>query len=200
MLDFLKEMFGHKRGITEIPIEEIRLEERRKEVRENQLIAQVEKMDKEKEEIFREGAKCKSAERRKIYARRFNDLMTRIKFADRDLNMVSKELMLLGRIRAIRERSSTQTSSILSNLNEKNMTEIAKLLENEKITEEMFLTKCDELLGIANDPAYAMEDLGKEGSSVMKAWEAMDEGQMDFDSGLKEAEGKPKEKEKPEQA
>ena len=43
------------------------------------------------------------------------------------------------------------------------------------------------MLGVVNDPAYKSTDLGSEGMEVMKTWEQMDEGELEFDDGLKEA-------------
>jgi hypothetical protein len=34
---------------------------------------------------------------------------------------------------------------------------------------------------------YETQDIGNEGMEVLKTWEAMDEGDLDFDQGLKEA-------------
>ena len=43
------------------------------------------------------------------------------------------------------------------------------------------------MLGVVNDPAYETQDIGNEGMEVLKTWEAMDEGDLDFDQGFKEA-------------
>jgi hypothetical protein len=38
-----------------------------------------------------------------------------------------------------------------------------------------------------NDPAYESQDIGNEGLEVLKTWEQMDEGELEFNEGLKEA-------------
>mgnify|MGYP001326275519 CR=1 FL=1 len=43
------------------------------------------------------------------------------------------------------------------------------------------------VLGVVNDPAYETTDLGEAGSDVLKTWERMDEGDLEFDEGLREA-------------
>ncbi len=43
------------------------------------------------------------------------------------------------------------------------------------------------MLGVVNDPAYESADIGEEGMDILKTWEQMDEGELEFDAGLKEA-------------
>jgi len=66
-----------KKGLTDFGLEEIRVEEKRLEIRENQHLRQIEKYDKLREEVFHQGAKNKSPARRRIYARR-KDVMISI--------------------------------------------------------------------------------------------------------------------------
>jgi len=183
-------LFKRRRRLTDFKPEELRREEKRLEIRENQLVSQQEKLDREKEDIFQQGAKTKSLVRRRLYARRFNDLMGRIRLMDRELNRVSKEVMTLSRIRALIERTKSPKSvtGILNNMTEAHMDQLQALLEDDKIGEEFYLQKLDMLLGVANDPAYEAADVGSEGLEVLKTWEAMDEGEMEFDEGLKQAE------------
>jgi PAS domain S-box-containing protein len=66
------------------------------------------------------------------------------------------------------------------------------LLEDDKVGEELYVQKLDTLLGVVNDPAYESQDIGNEGLEVLKTWEQMDEGELEFDQGLKEATQKEK--------
>ena len=204
--DVMDWLFKRRRKITDFKPEELRREEKRLEIRENQLVAQQEKLDREKEDIFQQGVKNKSVVRRRMYARRFNDLMSRLRLMDRELSRVSKEVMTLSRIRALVERTKSPKSvtGILNKLTDSNLDELQALLEDDKIGEEFYLQKLDMLLGVANDPAYDATEIGSEGMEVLKTWEAMDEGEMEFDEGLKQAETGIKErgegrKEKPQQ-
>ena len=43
-----------------------------------------------------------------------------------------------------------------------------------------------------NDPAYESQEIGNEGLEVLKTWEQMDEGDLEFNEGLKEATQKEK--------
>ncbi|MBI3271944.1 MAG: hypothetical protein HYZ53_23325 [Planctomycetes bacterium] len=135
----------------------------------------MEKLEAEKESIFQAGAKTRSLARRKLYARRFGDLVARMGMLDRELNRGSKELLTLGRIRAALERSKSPLSAILTSVNDEKAAELLRLLEDDRIAEDVYLQKLDGLLGLATDPAYATEDVGPEGMEVLKTWEAMDD-------------------------
>ncbi len=177
-----------KKGLTDLGLEEIRVEEKRLEIRENQHLRQIEKYDKLREDVFHQGAKNKSPARRRIYARRFGDYSQRIGMIERELTRVVKELMTLTRVRGILERQrQVPVQNVLQRLKEEDLLKLTTLLEDDKISEEVYLQKLDLMLGVVNDPAYESADIGNEGMEVLKTWEQMDEGEMEFGEGLKEA-------------
>ncbi|HEV3026962.1 MAG TPA: hypothetical protein VG457_05275, partial [Planctomycetota bacterium] len=182
-----------KKGLTDLGLEEIRVEEKRLEIRENQHLRQIDKYDKLREEVFHQGAKNKSPARRRIYARRFGDYSQRISMIERELTRVVKELMTLTRVRGILERQrQIPVQNVLQRLKEDDLLKLSTLLEDDKISEEVYLQKLDTLLGVVNDPAYESADIGNEGMEVLKTWEQMDEGELEFGEGLKEAVGREK--------
>jgi hypothetical protein len=185
-----------KKGLTSLGLEEIRVEEKRLEIRENQHLRQIEKYDKLREEVFHQGAKNKSPARRRIYARRFGDYSQRIGMIERELSRVVKELMTLTRVRGIleRQRQIPAAQNVLQRLKEEDLMKLTTLLEDDKISEEVYSQKLDMLLGVVNDPAYESADIGNEGLEVLKTWEQMDEGELEFGEGLKEATGAEREK------
>ena len=177
-----------KKGLTDLGLEEIRVEEKRLEIRENQHLRQIEKFDKLREDVFHQGAKNKSPARRRIYARRFGDYSQRIGMIERELTRVVKELMTLTRVRGILERQrQIPVQNVLQRLKEEDLLKLTTLLEDDKISEEVYMQKLDLMLGVVNDPAYESQDIGNEGLEVLKTWEQMDEGEMEFGEGLKEA-------------
>ncbi len=187
-MSILGKIFKKRRGLTDLSLEEIRVEEKRLEIRENQHLHQIEKYDKLREDVFHQGAKCKSPARRRIYARRFGDYSQRVGAIERELTRVVKELMTLTRVRGILERQrEIPVQNVLQKLSEEDVVRLTSLLEDDKITEEVYLQKLDSLLGVVNDPAYESADIGTEGMEVLKTWEQMDEGELEFDEGLKEA-------------
>jgi hypothetical protein len=178
-----------KKGLTDFGLEEIRVEEKRLEIRENQHLRQIEKYDKLREDVFHQGAKNKAPARRRIYARRFGDYSQRIGMIERELTRVVKELMTLTRVRGIleRQRQVPASQNVLQRLKEEDLLKLTTLLEDDKISEEVYTQKLDLLLGVVSDPAYESAEIGNEGLEVLKTWEQMDEGEMEFGEGLKEA-------------
>ncbi|MBI5369101.1 MAG: hypothetical protein HZA54_18845 [Planctomycetes bacterium] len=168
-------LFGRKQDPSLLELELVKREEKRLELREAQLVAQIEKLEGEKETVFAAGAKTTSLPRRRMYARRFGDLVARLALSDRDLARGSKELLTLGRIRGALERKATPLGSVLAGMSERQAVELARLLEDDRLSEELYLTKLDGLLGLADDPAYEAAPVGGPGQDVLKAWEAMDE-------------------------
>ncbi len=188
-MSILEKIFRRRKRLTDLSLEELRVEEKRLEIRENQHINQVDKLEKQREDVFNQGSKTKSPARRRVYARRFNEITQRVNIVERDLSRVVKELMTLNRIRVIveRQRQVPGSKSVLENLTDEDLGKITALLGDDRINEEVYLGKLDLMLGVVNDPAYEAGDIGNEGMEVLKTWEAMDEGDLDFDEGLKEA-------------
>jgi hypothetical protein len=191
-MSILDKIFKRRRGLTDLSLEELRVEEKRLEIRENQYLNQVDKLDKQREEVFNQGAKTKSPARRRIYARRFEECAQRINLHEKELSRTVKELMTLGRIRSImeRKRGGGPGGNLLQKLSEEDVGKLMGLLEDDKISEEVYVSKLDMLLGVVNDPAYESSDIGNEGMEVLKTWEKMDEGELEFDDALSEATGK----------
>lgn len=195
MIEFFQKLFRRKKKLSRVTPAEIRVEEKRLEIRENQSIAELDKIDKEREEIFHQGAKTTSAARRRIYARRFTMLSQKAKILEREVLRYGKELITVGRLRAILERERGGGGNLLEKLSDEDLVKVASMLEDDKITEAVYMEKLDGVLGVVNDPALQQEEIGQEGMEVLKTWEQMDEGGIDFDTGLKEAAGGTKEKE-----
>ena len=190
-MSILGKIFKGKKTLGSASLEELRVEEKRLEIRENQHLNKIDKLDKQREEVFHQGAKTRSPARRRIYARRFGDTSQRITMIERELTRAVKELTTLNRIRSILERKrQAPIQNLLRSLKEEDMVELSTLLEDDKVSEEIYTQKLDVLLGVASDPAYDSADLGTEGLEIMKTWEQMDEGELEFGEGLKEAVGR----------
>jgi hypothetical protein len=192
-MSILGKIFSGRKGLADVSLEAVRVEEKRLEIRENQHLHQIDKFDKLREDVFHQGAKTKSVSRRRIYARRFGEYSQRIRMVEVELTRVMKELMTLTRVRGILERKrEIPVQSVLKNLKEEDLLKLSTMLEDDKVGEELYVQKLDLLLGVVSDPAYETQDIGDEGLEVLKTWEQMDEGELEFGEGLKEAVGREK--------
>lgn len=187
MIKFLKDLFGVERSLKDLDPEDLKREEKRLEIRENELIGRIEKIEEKKKDIFRKGAEASSRARRRIYARRYKDFTRRARMLDREVGRVTKEIMTLERIRMILPREEGTVGGILDRMDQSTVTELQSMLEDDKITEEMYLNKLDDILGITEDDVYEPELEDEEELDVIKTWEAMDKGELEMEDVMPEA-------------
>jgi len=182
--------FKKERGLADLSLEEVRSEEMRLGIREKQSIQKIEGLDVRRKEIFGEGAKEKSSWKRRQIARRFQAAGFEMRMANADFARVSKELLTLQAVRHAVERRERDSEGKLSMMNLLKDTELVKLLEDDKITYEVYLQKLNDTLSVAEGAEVNLErEVGKEGSELLDIWAQMDEGEIpDLEQGLKQAE------------
>lgn len=186
MLDW----FRRERGLADLSTEEVRAEEMRLGIREKQAVQRMETLDAQRKEIFGEGAKERSTYRRRQLARRFQMAGFELRVANADFGRISKELVTLGAIRHAIERRDRDAEGKLSMLSLLRDTELARLLEDDRISYEVYLDKLNRTVSAAEGAEVNIEaEVGKEGSELLDIWSKMDEGAIaDLDEGLKKAE------------
>jgi len=191
LLDFL----GVKK--KELTLEEVKREEIRLTIRENQTLSKLEKQEKEREEIFAKGMKIKSPSRRRQLARLYEMKSSGVKGLERELAVISKELTTMSALKLALERRQMSREGLSSLLNRVDEAQLMTYLEDDKITQEMYLEKLNGVLSSVTEGATQItEQLGKEGSEVMEVWQKMDEGEIEnFEDGFKMADRKVRERE-----
>ena len=184
----------------ELSLVEVKREEIKLGIRENQTISKLEKLEKEREDIFAKGSKIKSPSRRRQLARLYDLKSGGVKLLERELNVMSKELTTISALKLALERRESQKEGIGHLLNRVDEAELMTLLEDDKITQEMYVEKLNEALSTVTEGSKHMfESLGKEGDEVMNVWQKMDDGEIEsFEDGLKAADKAVRSKEKPE--
>ncbi len=194
-MNILNWFTGKKRDLS---LPDVKREEIKLGIREKQTIAKLERLEKEKEEIFSKGAKIKSPSRRRQLARLFDMKSGGIKMLEHELAVLSKELTTLSALKLALERRDMSREGTSHLLNRVDEAELMGILENDKITQEMYAEKLTEVLGIVNEGNRAeIESLGREGDEVMNVWQKMDDGEIeDFDEAIKIADKAVREKEK----
>jgi len=192
MLEFL----GLKK--KELSLDQVKREEIKLGIRENQTLSKLEKLEKEREEIFGRGMKIKAPSRRRQLARLYEMKASGVKLLERELATISKELTTIAALKLALERQQSSKEGVSRLLNRVDEAQLMTALEDDKITQEMYLEKLNTVLSTVTDGATQItEDLGKEGSEVMNVWQRMDEGEIEsFQDGLKLADKAVREKEK----
>ncbi len=181
--------FRRDKKITEFSARELRREESRLQIRENQTVSRMDRLDGERQEIFRRGFEVGSPARRRMLARKFEEKKSEMGLVERELTRLSKEIMTVTALRHLQERRSRDRKSILGAIEKADEAELQALFEDDRIGEEVYREKLSSVLGIGQDEALAGEDeLGAEGQSVLEVWERMDQGEIrTVNEGLDEA-------------
>lgn len=192
----LIDLFKRPKRLADLKLEEVKREEARLSLRETQAIARMEAMEREKEEIFRKGSKLKSGIRRKQLARQFEQKKNEIGLAERELNRLGKEAVTIAAIRTAIQRKEDMKKGFLSVLNLAEEGELQRLLEDDKISYDLYMERLESIADATNDPSKdIISEVGKEGAELIDIWQKMDDGEIDsFDTGLKLAEKKAREK------
>jgi hypothetical protein len=180
-LDFL----GLKK--KELSLEQVKREEIRLGIKENQTLGKLEKLEKEREEIFARGLKMKSPAHRRQLARLYEAKAGGVKTLERELALISKELTTISALKLALERQQSSREGVSKVLRRVDEAQLMTYLEDDKISQEMYLEKLNNVLSAVTDNASQItESLGKEGSEVMDVWQKMDEGEIEnFEDGLK---------------
>jgi hypothetical protein len=192
----LFEFIGMKK--KELTLEQVKREEIKLGIRESQTLAKLEKLEKEREEIFAKGLKIKSPPRRRQLARLYEMKSSGVKMMERELGVLSKEITTIAALKLALERRQSSKDGVSRILERVDEAKLMTYLEDDKISQEMYLEKLNGVLSTVTEGAGQItEELGKEGSEVMDVWQKMDEGEIEsFSDGLKLADRAVREKEK----
>lgn len=190
------EFLGVKK--KDLTLEQVKREEIKLGIRETQTLSKLEKLEKEREDIFSKGMKIKSPPRRRQLARLYEMKSSGVKTLERELSILSKEITTISALKLALERRSTSKDGVQRILERVDEARLMTYLEDDKISQEMYLEKLNGVLSTVTDGATQItEDLGKEGSEVMDVWQKMDEGEIEnFADGLKLADKAVRQKEK----
>lgn len=198
MPSIFEKLFNRKKKLS---LEEVRVEEKRLELRESQLVKKLESVERRKNDLFRKGAETKTRALRQIYARKFEEATKSAQLEERELLRLGKEIRVLSRIRMVLERQSrtSRTAPLIERLDENQTKELMRLVDSQDLRDAEFNEKVDTLLGVTEqEPEEVEQPLGEEGVEVIKVWEEMDRGQFEFEEGLRQASKAVEEREKKE--
>src|SRR5208282_1523358 len=101
----LDKLFGSQKTLSELSRTELRKEELIIGKQRDRLFKKIEQISTQKQSIFQQGAKQKSPELRKALAQDFELKTQEQLMSARELNLRSKELLTVSRLRMIRENN-----------------------------------------------------------------------------------------------
>jgi hypothetical protein len=158
--------------------QELRRQELLIEKERSQYLKRVEKLAAEKQKLFERGAAEKTPEVRRMMAQEFELKTSEQLMLARQLNIRSKEMMTVTRLRMLRENAERAKLSgdRLGMVSEKDLLRLGKLIESDAITSEMYQQRLDEILSMGAEVDQGGAGLSEAGRQVMDIWDKMDTG------------------------
>src|SRR5947207_42784 len=122
----IDKIFGRKKSLTDLDRTELRKEEIILTKQRDKLFKRIEQISTDKQKIFQHGATQKSPELRKALAQDFEMKTQEQLMAARELNLRSKELMTVSRLRMLKENSERGKTKGRLNLGVKDVARISQ--------------------------------------------------------------------------
>jgi len=188
----IDKLFGKKeKTLSELSAAELRREEIVLTKDRDKLFKKIETVAADKQRIFQQGASQKSPELRKALAMQFELKTQEQMLAGRQLNLRSKELLTVSRVRMMKENAPKMSGAMgRLNLTEKDVARITTWIEDDGVTQDMYNERLDEILGLgaqSDKDAMANAGLSSTGQEVMNLWNDMDRGAIKHEEAFEEA-------------
>ncbi len=178
-MGFLEWLVKRKKPLSRMTRTELRRQELLLEKDRTQLLGKITKIAKEKQGLFERGADEKTPEVRRVLAQEFELKTTEQLMLARQLNVRSKEMLTVSRLRMLRENADRAgASGKLGLISQTDMLRLGKLIEADTVKTEVYQERLDEILAIgaaADEEATAPSETGQ---TVMNVWEKMDAGKI----------------------
>jgi hypothetical protein len=187
----IDKLFGKQKTLSQLNRQELRREEILIEKQRDRLFKKVETIAVEKKKIFEQGAAQKSPELRKALALQFEMKSQEQLMVAKELNLRSKELMTVARLRMVKENNEKGRAMGRLNVTDADAQRISQWIEDDAITQEMYQERLDQILEIgaqADRDALAGTQLKEAGTEIMNLWNDMDRGALKQDEAFSEAE------------
>src|SRR5438046_6735076 len=142
----INKFFAHKKTLSELNKQELRREEILLTKQRDRLFKRIEDISKNKQKIFQQGATQKSPELRKALAQDFELKTQEQLMAARELNLRSKELLTVSRLRMVKENNARGRALGRLNVTDKDVAKISGWIEDDAVTQDMYTERLDSLL------------------------------------------------------
>src|SRR5438105_14805572 len=141
-------IFNRKKTLSELDRQELRKEEIILSKQRDRLFKRIEQISTDKQKIFDSGAKQKSADLRKALAQDFELKTQEQLMAARELNLRSKELLTVSRLRMVKENSENGRALGRLNLTAKDVAKISGWIEDDSVGQDVYHERLNMLLGL----------------------------------------------------
>src|SRR5688572_27643298 len=144
----IDKVFGKNRTLSELSRQELRKEEILLGKQRDRLFNRIEQISQEKQRLFKQGAAQKSPELRKALAQDFELKTQEQLMVARELNLRSKELMTVSRLRMVKENNEKGRALGRLNLTDKDVAKISSWIEDDAIGQDIYQERLDQILSL----------------------------------------------------
>src|SRR5436853_6197664 len=142
---------GRKKTLSELNKTELRREEILLTKQRDRLFKKIEDLSTSKQKIFQQGATQKSSELRKALAQDFELKTQEQLMAARELNLRSKELLTVSRLRMVKENNEKGRALGRLNLTDKDVAKISGWIEDDSVSQDMYQERLNVLLELGTE-------------------------------------------------
>jgi len=177
LIGFLEWLTKRKKPLSQMTRAELRRQELLLEKDRTRMLNKITKLGKEKQELFERGANEKMPEVRRMLAQEFEMRTTEQLMHSRQLNIRSKELLTVSRLRMLRENADrAKESGKLGLISQTDILKLGRLIESDAVKSEVYQERLDEILSLGASVDEGAAGLSEAGQTVMAVWEKMDAG------------------------
>ena len=108
----------------------------------------------------------------------------------RELNLRSKELLTVSRLRMVKENNERGRATGRLNLTDKDVARISQWIEDDAVSQDMYQDRLNQILDLgaqSDKDALAQAGLSGAGQELMNIWNEMDRGAMKQEEAFEEA-------------
>lgn len=173
-------LLNGKKSLSQMTRSELRRQELLLEKERSRMLDKITRLAREKQDLFQRGASEKTPEVRRVLAQEFEIKTTEQLMTGRQLNIRSKELLTVSRLRMLRENAdrARATGGLIGLVSEKDLLRLAKMIENDAIKTEVYQERLDEVLSVGAGVDEGAAALSEAGKTVLNIWDKMDTGAL----------------------
>jgi hypothetical protein len=186
----IDKIFGTKKTLSELSRQELRREEIILTKHRDRLFKKIGDIATQKQKIFQQGAQQKSPELRKALAQDFEMKTQEQLMSARELNLRSKELLTVSRLRMVKENNEKGRALGRLKQTDKDVAKISGWIEDDSVSQDMYNERLNTILELgqeADKDALSQVELTGAGNELMAIWNQMDRGAVKEDQAFEQA-------------
>jgi hypothetical protein len=186
----IDKIFGRNKSLSDLNRQELRREEILIGKQRDRLFKKIETVAQQKQKIFQQGAQQKSPELRKALAQDFELKTQEQLMCARELNLRSKELLTVSRLRMVKENSEKGRALGRLKLTDKDVARISGWIEDDSVSQDTYNDRLNAILELgaeSDKAALGGLELTGAGQELMAIWNQLDRGTVKEDEAFEQA-------------